>query len=500
LIEVLELEEIIENNRSYAIAAWIFMPIVTIAFEWFWWGYISPLLTYNLSYILQYLFLFLLLILTVNIAFKRLVPRYRRGKMLLVGFLWMILFLVFDVILQYYIFMINPDVTLLDYNIFAGRLRWLLLLVMLFGPFFMVRTHIGDPDLFSMPIGKMATIGLLPSSLKIAYYRRRGAEIGEGVSIGPLSILDCKKIVIGDHVDIGMACMIRANEFQMGRYSKLGMLVIIDTHKVVIGEEVTIQEQVYIGGLKTDKSTIEIGDLSMIFAQSVINPTHPIKIGKRVGIGGSNFLFTHGTWQPILDGFPVAFGPITIEDGVWFPWRVFVLPNVHIGKEATIGAGSVINRDVPARSLAAGVPAKVLRKDGEYIKKYTDEEKRDILKDMLVELVGYLRIEDWSVTDPILEKAYAKTTFRTPYGPSSKVDNHVIFMFEDKDEYWNMIKERTFVITLFPIDTERTSSLEEQGCWWFDLANSTWGGPRTKVSLVINGWLSRYGHWMKYSS
>ncbi|MBN2228033.1 MAG: acyltransferase [Candidatus Thorarchaeota archaeon] len=297
-----------------------------------------------------------------------------------------------------------------------------------------------------------------------------------------------------------MACMIRANEFTMGRYSSLGMLVIIDTHKVTIGEEVTIQEQVYIGGLKTDKSIIEIGDLSMIFAQSVINPTHPIKIGKRVGIGGSNFLFTHGTWQPILQGFPVAFGPITIEDGVWFPWRVFVLPNVHIGKEATIGAGSVINRDIPARSLAAGVPARVLRKDEEYIKKYTDTEKREILKDMLVELVGYLRIEDWKIQDPQLDQDFAMTSFRTPRGPSSKQDNQIIFMFEDKNEIWELVKDRTFVITLFPLDITRGRELEYRGCWWFDLENSTWGGPRTKVSMVINGWLSRYGHWMKYTS
>jgi acetyltransferase-like isoleucine patch superfamily enzyme len=494
------LEGIIKNNRSYAVAAWIFMPIITIVFEWLWNGYIAGFLAAEVSYILRSLLLFVLLIFTVNIVFKRLVPRYRRGSMLTIGILWMVIFVVFDLIFQFYILSVSPDVVLLDYNIFAGNLRGFLLLVMLFGPFFMVRTHIGDPDLFSMPIGKMATIGLLPSSLKIAYYRRKGAQIGEGVSIGPLTILDCDEIVIEDHAEIGMACMIRAKEFRMGRYSNLGMLVIIDTHKVTIGEEVTIQEQVYIGGLKTDKSTIEIGDLSMIFAQSVINPTHPIKIGKRVGIGGSNFLFTHGTWQPILDGFPVAFGPITIEDGVWFPWRVFVLPNVHIGKEATIGAGSVINRDVPARSLAAGIPAKVLRKDEEYIKKYTDKEKADILKDMLVELIGYLRIEDWQVTDPIMNDAYAKTSFRTPRGPSSKQDNHVVFMFEDKKEYWDMIEERSFVITLFSMDQERTTSLENSGSWWFDLANSTWGGTRTRVSLVINAWLSRYGHWMKYSS
>jgi acetyltransferase-like isoleucine patch superfamily enzyme len=494
------LEEFIKNSRSYAIAAWVFIPIVIFSFEWIWTPHISHLLDIATSYVLRSLLLFLLLIIVTNLIFKRLVPRYRRGSMLVVSVLWVLFFLAFDIVYRYYVWNLNLEDILQDYNLLAGGLRGLILLVMFLGPILMVRTHIGDPNLFEMPLGKMATIGLLPSSLKIAYYRRKGAEIGEGVTIGPLSILDCKKILIGDHAEIGMANMIRANEFTLGRYSKLGMLVIIDTHKVVIGEEVTIQEQVYIGGLKTDKSIIEIGDLSMIFAQSVINPTHPIKIGKKVGIGGSNFLFTHGTWQPILDGFPVAFGPITIDDGVWFPWRVFVLPNVHIGKEATIGAGSVINRDIPARSLAAGVPAKVLRKDDEYIKKFTDKEKRSILKDMLVELVGYLRIEDWKVSDPILEETYARTSFRTPRGPSSKQDNHVIFMFEDRSELWDMVSGRSFVITLFPINPERRANLEQTGSWWFDLTNSTWGGNRTNVSLVINGWLSRYGHWMKYSS
>lgn len=494
------MEPIIRNSRIYAIAAWIVIPIITVIVDFSWTNYLENLVPNVISYVLHNLTLFILLIIFTNLIFKRAVPRYNRSRMLSVGFLWLIFFIIFDIVYQFYAFSTTPDFVLLEYNIFAGRLRWLALLVMLFGPFLMVRTHIGDPDLFSMPIGKMATIGLLPSNLKIAYYRRKGAQIGEGVSIGPLAILDCEDIVIEDHAEIGMACMIRAKEFRLGKYSKLGMLVIIDTYKVIIGEEVTIQEQVYIGGLKTDKSIIEIGDLSMIFAQSVINPTHPIKIGKRVGIGGSNFLFTHGTWQPVLDGFPVAFGPITIEDGVWFPWRVFVLPNVHIGKEATLGAGSVVNRDIPARSLAAGVPAKVLRTDGEHIKKYTDSEKRGILKDMLVELVGYLRMEDWNMTDPVLEDDFAKASFRTPRGPSSKHDNHIIFMFEDKEELWKDIEKSSFVITLFPLDSQKASDLVQLGSWWFDLTNSTWGGTRTNVSLVINGWLSRYGHWMKYTS
>ncbi|TFF94278.1 hypothetical protein EU546_05095, partial [Candidatus Thorarchaeota archaeon] len=396
-----------ERSRGYAVLAWLVVPIITFPLEEGWRAFLSPLLSVGVSHTLRTLILFIVLLLIIRFLFSRALPEYQRGGMLVVGLLWVILFVVFDTQYQWILLSRGWLIVLADYNLFIGGLRGLVFLLMLFGPFFLVRTPEGDPDLLSMPIGKMATIGLLPSSLKVAYYRRRGATIGEGVNIGPLSILDCKKIVIGDHVDIGMACIIRANELTIGKYSKMGMLVIIDTHKVLIGEEVTIQEQVYIGGLKTDKSIIEIGDLSMIFAQSVLNPTHQIRIGKRVGIGGSNFLFTHGTWQPILEGFPAAFGPITIEDGVWFPWRVFVLPNVHIGKEATIGAGSVINRDVPERSLAAGVPARVVRTDSEYIKRYTDEEKREILKDILEELAGYLRIEDWTVSKTVHERDYS---------------------------------------------------------------------------------------------
>ncbi|MFW9925920.1 MAG: hypothetical protein ACFFDM_04035, partial [Candidatus Thorarchaeota archaeon] len=90
--------------------------------------------------------------------------------------------------------------------------------------------------------------------------------------------------------------------------------------------------------------------------------------------------------------------------------------------------------------------------------------------------------------------------FRTPRGPSSKSDNQIIFLFEDKGTVWEKVNERAFVITMFALDKQKATEIESVGSWWFDLENSTWGGKRTKVSLVVNGWLSRYGHWMKYTS
>jgi len=53
--------------------------------------------------------------------------------------------------------------------------------------------------------------------------------------------------------------------------------------------------------------------------------------------------------------------PIVLEPNVWLGARTIVLPGVTIGQDAVVGAGSVVNRDVPAGCLAAGVPAKVLR-------------------------------------------------------------------------------------------------------------------------------------------
>ena len=53
--------------------------------------------------------------------------------------------------------------------------------------------------------------------------------------------------------------------------------------------------------------------------------------------------------------------PITIGNDVWFGARVVVLGGVTIGDGAVIGAGAVVNKDLPPFSVSGGVPAKVLR-------------------------------------------------------------------------------------------------------------------------------------------
>lgn len=59
---------------------------------------------------------------------------------------------------------------------------------------------------------------------------------------------------------------------------------------------------------------------------------------------------------------PLKTGPIKIGEGCWLGQNVVVLPNVTIGDKCVIGANSVVTKDIPSYSIAAGVPAKVIKK------------------------------------------------------------------------------------------------------------------------------------------
>ncbi|MBR6408227.1 MAG: acyltransferase [Clostridia bacterium] len=53
--------------------------------------------------------------------------------------------------------------------------------------------------------------------------------------------------------------------------------------------------------------------------------------------------------------------PVYIGNDVWIGDRVVILPGVHIGDGSVLAAGAVVSRDIPDYSIAAGVPAKVIR-------------------------------------------------------------------------------------------------------------------------------------------
>lgn len=61
---------------------------------------------------------------------------------------------------------------------------------------------------------------------------------------------------------------------------------------------------------------------------------------------------------------------VTVGDNCWIGGNAVICPGVHIGNNCVIGAGSVVTRDVPDWSFAAGNPCKVIRRITEEDRKY----------------------------------------------------------------------------------------------------------------------------------
>jgi acetyltransferase-like isoleucine patch superfamily enzyme len=59
--------------------------------------------------------------------------------------------------------------------------------------------------------------------------------------------------------------------------------------------------------------------------------------------------------------------PITVGNDVYIGFRTMIMPGVNIGSRVIIGAGSIVTKDIPDNSVAAGVPARVIKTVDEYL-------------------------------------------------------------------------------------------------------------------------------------
>ena len=126
-------------------------------------------------------------------------------------------------------------------------------------------------------------------------------------------------------------------------------------HHVMIREKTVIGNHVVIGTGTVVDGQVEIGDFVKIESQCYI-PTH-VRIGNRVFLGPGVTLTNDRYPLKQRDRYHPE-GPV-IEDGVTLGGRVTVCPGVRIGEDAFVAAGAVVTKDVPPRSLAIGVPARI---------------------------------------------------------------------------------------------------------------------------------------------
>ncbi|NIR49304.1 acyltransferase [candidate division KSB1 bacterium] len=105
--------------------------------------------------------------------------------------------------------------------------------------------------------------------------------------------------------------------------------------------------------------SLRIGDNSGIGENCRIGSN--TKIGQNVMMAPDVIVCTqnHKYTSETYDGFDKQ--SVVIEDNVWIGYRVIILPGVHVGRNAIIGAGAVVTKDVPAYAVVGGVPAKILK-------------------------------------------------------------------------------------------------------------------------------------------
>lgn len=109
---------------------------------------------------------------------------------------------------------------------------------------------------------------------------------------------------------------------------------------------------------------ITVGDNFFLNVNGKLMDSGKITIGNNVFIAPNVCIITE---EHAMDIEQRAAGleythPVVIGDNVWICTGALILPGVTIGDGSVIGAGSVVTKDVPAGCLAAGNPARVIRK------------------------------------------------------------------------------------------------------------------------------------------
>ncbi|MGO9145150.1 MAG: acyltransferase [Desulfomonilia bacterium] len=119
---------------------------------------------------------------------------------------------------------------------------------------------------------------------------------------------------------------------------------------------VILGKRVFMSGTIIAAEKVTIGDDVLVSWSVTIvdHNSHSVSFSKR-----SNDVVM---WrEQRKDWVPVKIAPVNISDKVWIGFNSIILCGVTIGEGAIIGAGSVVTSDVPAWSIAAGNPARVIR-------------------------------------------------------------------------------------------------------------------------------------------
>lgn len=118
---------------------------------------------------------------------------------------------------------------------------------------------------------------------------------------------------------------------------------------------------------------IVVGDNTIIGIRNSFAAINGVYVGNNVLFAGYVHVTDHSHgYEDItrpIEGQPlISKGPVVIEDDCWLGFNCEILSGVHIGRHCVVAAHAVVTHDVPAYSIVAGNPARVIKKYDENTK------------------------------------------------------------------------------------------------------------------------------------
>lgn len=167
--------------------------------------------------------------------------------------------------------------------------------------------------------------------------------------------------------DRAFSLAMRSSFASMGARTRLSLPI-----QLVGAERITVGRRVYFGPgcwalAHEPHGRLQVGDDTSIAGYCVLSAAASVRIGRSVLLARNVYIADHRHGfelddMPIIDQPLQDIRPVVVEDGAWLGQNVVLLPGVTVGRNAVVGANSVIREDVPPRSVVAGAPGRVRRR------------------------------------------------------------------------------------------------------------------------------------------
>jgi acetyltransferase-like isoleucine patch superfamily enzyme len=169
---------------------------------------------------------------------------------------------------------------------------------------------------------------ILPSFLTCTIYRLLGHHIGQNAKLSFLSYVHADEIEIGKDVQIRSFVFIRVKKLSIG-----------DNSIISFGTQI-----------KGEKSFSTKGN-NFVGVHCLINCEEDVRFGFYSGLGPRCNIYSHGSFLPVIKGYPAKFETVVLEDYVWVGMAVTILPGAYIESNCIINPGVVLKSRIKANTL-----------------------------------------------------------------------------------------------------------------------------------------------------